>query len=160
VGLRERWHRLDGMTKRALSSKGVSVVTVEGQDCGEVIRRHAARMHDAHKKAEQRQREYDAVHHYDHETGTETFVCLVKRAGLGIYTATTVTEVGTAGLVTCMPTQERFLEADMRMALMRAFVAGRVCKNYIEAREKAAKCKFILERSEAFGSAKGEGVSA
>lgn len=141
------------MTK-PISSSGVSI----SRECvSTIIRRQAARIHEQHERGKQRQREIDSVYKYD---DVECVVCLVKYAGCGKYTATTVVEIGRAGLVTCRPDDERFLESSMRMAMAHAYTNIGVCKNFAEARERVKTMRFIMERAAAFGSAKNGGVSA
>jgi hypothetical protein len=135
--------------KQALSSSGVSVI---GQDCGEIIRRTAKRMLDREEKAKQRQRELDSKYAYD-EDARDKIVCMIHRCGvhprtgIALFTASTVTELPRVGLVRTTPDEERFLESSMRLELAKAFLAGGVCKDYDEARLRAAKARLYMEKA-------------
>jgi hypothetical protein len=135
----------------AFTSKGVRVEVV-GQDAGEIIRRTAKRMLEREEKAKQRQRELDSKHAYD-EDARDKIVCMIHRAGvhprtgLALFTASTATSIGRAGLVRTVPDEERFLESSMRLELAKALLGGGVCKDYDEARQRAATARLYMERA-------------
>ena len=137
------------MTKHALSSSGVQVL---GQDCSEVIKRVAKRMVEREEAAKQKQRELDSVYRYDSEQ-RETIVCLIHRAGvhprtgMALFSASTVVELPRVGIVRTLPNDERFLKAEMRLELAKAYLKGGACKTYDEARQRAARAVLMMERA-------------
>jgi hypothetical protein len=139
------------MTTRALSSSGVQVL---GQDCSEIIKRVAKRMLERDEAARLRQRELDAEYAYE---GRDSFVCIVRRVSESplLYVASTVTELPRGGSISTSPQPDRFLEAEFRMALARAFWKAGMEPTFEEARQRASKAKVYLERSMAHGTKVG-----
>jgi hypothetical protein len=133
---------------RALSSSGVQVL---GQDCSEVIKRVARRMLERDEAARLKQRELDAQYAYE---GCDSFVCLVKRVSESplLYVASTVTELPRGGCISTTPQPERFLEAEMRLALAKAMFKSGLEETFEAARQRASKAKVYLDRSMAHGS--------
>lgn len=130
-------------SNRALSSSGVSV----GIDTSEVIRRHATKMHERMLRQEQALREERDKWQYD---TAESFVCVARKvqgdreSELPLYVASTVTEVGKAGIVSTRPEQERFLESEMRMTLARAFRSAGLVASWDEAKSRASKATILF----------------
>jgi hypothetical protein len=133
--------------QRALSASGVSV----GVDTSEVIRRHAKRMHERQQRAEQELLEQESRWKYEER---ESFVCVAKKvqgfkeSELPLYVASTVTEVGKAGIVSTRPEQRQFLEAQMRLDLARAFVRHGMVRTWDDARARAAKATVLFADTE------------
>lgn len=131
------------MSKQALSSSGVSV----GVNTSEVIRRHAKRMWEHRERAEQQLRIEESKWKYDER---ESFVCIAKRvddgkeSSLPLWVASTVTEVGKAGIVHTRPEQEPFLESQMRLDLARAFVRAGMVRSWDDARGRAARATILF----------------
>ena len=133
--------------QRALSASGVSV----GVDTSEVIRRHAKRMYEHRERAEQELREQESRWKYEER---ESFVCVAKKvqgfkeSELPLYVASTVTEVGKAGIVSTRPEQRQFLEAQMRLDLARAFVRHGMVRNWDDARNRASRATILFADGE------------
>lgn len=131
------------MTKQAISSRGVSV----GVNTSEVIKRIATKMVERQERAELKLREENAKWKYETR---ESFVCVAKKvqgfkeSELPLYVASTVTEVGDAGIITTRPEQMQFLESQMRLDLARAFARHGMVKTWDEARERSAKATIIF----------------
>lgn len=130
--------------KRALAASGVQVT---GQDTAEVIRRVARKVWERNERAEQQLREERDKWAYDVR---ESFVCVAKKvqgfkeSELPLYVASTVTEVGKAGIVSTRPEQQQFLESQMRIDLARAFARHGMVRNWDEARERSAKATILF----------------
>lgn len=128
---------------KALSSSGVSV----GVNTSEVIRRHARKMYERQQRAEQELLEQEAKWKYEER---ETFVCVAKKvqgfneSELPLWVASTVTEVGKAGIVHTRPEQEQFLESQMRLDLARAYVRAGMVRSWDDARARAAKATILF----------------
>lgn len=126
------------MTK-ALSSSGVSV----GVDTSEVIRRHATRMHERQQRAERELLEQEQRWKYDVR---ETVYCIAKQTQTDppLWVASTVAEVGKAGIVSTRPEHERFLESQMRLDLARAYVRAGMVRNWDDARARASRATILF----------------
>jgi hypothetical protein len=131
------------VTKQALSSSGVSV----GVDAHEIIKRHATRMWERQQRAEQELRIQEQQWKYEER---ESFVCVARRvddgkaSSLPLWVASTVTEVGKAGVVHTRPEQECFLESQMRLDLARAFVRAGMVRSWDDARARAARATILF----------------
>jgi len=132
----------------ARSSSGVQIVR---EDVGQIIRRVAARMLERDEAARLKQREIDAQYAYE---GCDSFVCIVKRVSESplLYVASTVTELPRGGAISTSPQPDRFLEAEMRMALARAMHKAGMEPDFEAARQRASKAKIFMERSMSHGT--------
>lgn len=125
--------------ERALSSSGVSV----GVDTSEVIRRHATRMYERQQRAERELLEQESRWKYEER---ETIYCIARKTQEDppLWVASTVAEVGKAGIVSTRPEQERFLESQMRLDLARAFAHHGMVRSWEDARSRAARATILF----------------
>jgi hypothetical protein len=130
---------------------------VVGVDMGQVIRRCAKSIHDRAEEGERRLREQEGRWKYA-ERESLTFLVEKMARGRGhVYRATSVTEVGGEGhgQVWAEARTIAGLEPELRYVLGRHYHVRRLCRDYDEARERANRVEFYLDRSFALGS-KGE----
>lgn len=134
--------------RQAMSASGVHVTR---ENVSEIIQRVARKMVERQERAEQELLEQESRWKY---TERESFVCVAKKvqgfkeSELPLYVASTVTEVGKAGIVSTRPEQRQFLEAQMRMDLARAFVRHGMVKDWNDARSRAAKATILFADTE------------